>query len=547
MTRSLVSSLLLSTALAFPAVAQEAGPDGTPLAEEQVFTYRELDDIKSFDPQISTDVSGSKILRDLFEGLYNDDIDGNQVPGMATDHELSEDGKTYTFNLREANWSNGEPVMASDFVYSWRRLVDPETASEYAWYMELMGVENASAIVEGEMEPEELGIRAVDDRTLEVTIETPLPYFISMLTHPSTFPVPEAVVEELGDAWTRPGNLVGNGAYTLTEYNPGERVVRERNPEYWNDEETILDRTVTLIINDENQGLTRYLAGELDMTDIPSGQYPRLSEEYPDEAHSFPRSCSYIYWFNQGENGNPALKDERVRKALSYAIDRDIIVERILQGGQYPSYNWAHQATAGFDLPEIDYAGWTQEERNERAKELIAEAGYGPDGEPLTVTIQYNTDESHRKIAVAVSQFWKQTLGVNVELANYEWATHTDRLQDGNYEIARYAWCGDYNEASTYLDLMTSYSDHNVSGWTDETYDELMSESKTMQDPNPNYTEAEQILADNMPFAPIYQYTGVLMVDPQVRNYPFDNLMQNWYSKDLYIAAEDASSSSSAN
>ena len=528
---------LVALLCAAPLVANAADTQGVELAEEQVFTYRLLDDIKSFDPQLNTDVEGSDIMRDLFEGLMNDDAQGNTVPGAATEYTLSDDKLTYTFKLRDANWSNGQPVTANDFVYAWRRLADPATASEYAWYMELMGVKNAEAIVAGENPPEELGVRAVDDETFEVMLDNALPYFPAMTTHASTFPVLQSVIEEHGNKWTRPGNLVGNGAYVLTDYRSGERVVRERNPEYWNDAETVIDKTVALVINDENQALTRYLAGELDRTVIPSGQYPRLSKEYPNQAYSYPRSCSYIYWFNQGEKGPEALKDVRVRKALSYAIDREIIVERILQGGQYESYNFTHQATAGFQLPDIEYASWTQEERDARAVQLMEEAGYGPD-KPLSLVISYNTDESHKKIALAVSQFWKQKLGVQVELKNTEWKIHTTNLQNHDFEVARYAWCGDYNEASTYLDLLTSYSIHNVSGFSSEEYDQLMAESKTMADPSDSYVKAELMLAENMPFAPIYQYTRIDMLNENLRGWPIDNLMQNWYSRELYFAAD---------
>lgn len=532
-----ISVCALSAALAWPATAENHMKDGQKLAEVQEFTYRLLDDIKSFDPQINTDVEGSFVGRDLFEGLMNDDPQGNLVAGAAESYDVSEDKLTYTFHLRDAKWSNGEPVTANDFVYSWRRLVDPATASEYAWYMELMGVKNASAVTKGEVPIEDLGVRAVDDKTFEITIDNALPYFVSMTTHASTFPVPQAVVESLGSNWTKPGNIVGNGAYVLTEYRPGEKVVRERNAMYWNDAETILDKVTALVINDENQALVRYLAGEIHKTEVPAGQFPRLKGEIPGETYSFPRSCSYIYFFNMSENGPEYLKDVRVRKALSYAVNRDIIVERILQGGQYPSYNFTHQATAGFTLPDVDYASWTQEERDAKALELLAEAGYGPDN-PLKVTIQYNTSEGHKKIAIAVQQFWKKTLGIDVEIANYEWKVHTDRMQKGDYEIGRYAWCGDYNEASTYLDLMTSYSGHNNAKWFDDEYDALMRESKTQADPQANYTAAEGLLARDMPFAPIYQYTGVIMVKPEFKGWPFENLMQNTYSREFYITAE---------
>ncbi|WP_299376591.1 peptide ABC transporter substrate-binding protein [uncultured Kiloniella sp.] len=534
MRTKLLLSAALSAMLVFPIVSSAKTINGEKLADEQVFTYRLLDDIKSFDPQINTDIEGSGVIRDLFEGLMNEDAKGELVPGTAEGYSVSEDKLTYTFNLRDAKWSNGEALTAHDFVYAWRRLVDPKTASEYAWYMELMGVKNATKVVKGEISSDQLGVRAVDDKTFEVTLEKAIPYFASMTVHTSTFPVLKSVVEKHGASWTKPENIVGNGAYVLSEYRSGEKVVRERNTNYWNNENTIIDKTVALVINDENQALTRYLAGEVDKTNIPSGQYPRLSKEYPKQAVSNPYSCSYIYWFNVGEKGPESLKDVRVRKALSYAINREVITDRILQGGQYQSYNFAHQKTAGFDLPEIDYAGWTQKERDAKAKALLAEAGYGEDN-PLKLTLNYNTSETHKKVAIGVSQFWKKTLGVDLTLSNNEWKIHTTKQQAGEFEVSRYAWCGDYNEASTYLDLLTSYSGHNVSGYSNPEYDELMAESKTMENPNPNYAKAEKILARDMPFAPIYQYTGAIMLQPTLRGWPVDNLMQTYYSRNLYI------------
>lgn len=536
MMNRLLLTTVLSVGLALPAIAAQVQL-GETLAENQEYTYWLLDAIKSMDPQINTDVEGSGIMRSLFEGLYNEDQTGGLVPGVATDHELSDDKTVYTFHLRDnAKWSNGDPVTAQDFVYAWKRLADPKTASEYAWYMELMQVKNAAKIIAGEAPVDDLGVKAVDDHTFEVTIEAPLPYFPKMLTHSSVFPVNQKVIEANGDKWTEPANLVGNGAYVLKEHILGEKVVMERNPNYWDDANTILTKVTALTINDENAALTRYLAGELDRTQVPAGQYPRLKQEYPNEAVSVPQSCSYIYMFNvDKEKGPAALQDIRVRKALSYAIDRDIVVNNILQGGQAPSYNWTHAATEGFKLPEIDYAKWTQDERTAKAKELLAEAGYGPDN-PLKLTLNYNTSEAHKKIAIAVQQFWKG-VGVELTLNNMEWKVHTDKMQNQDFEVARYAWCGDYNEASTYLDLFTSYSGHNNGKFFSERYDELMKQSKTAADPNPMYTEAEQILAEEMPMAPIYQYTKVEMIKPDMRGMGLNNLMQNWYLKDMYRVA----------
>lgn len=538
MNKTLLLSTLLSASLVFPVLADNHPETGEALSDNQTFTYRILDAIKSMDPQINTDVAGSEVMRSLFEGLMNEGPTGELIPGVATGFELSDDKKTYTFTLRpDSKWSNGDPVTANDFVYAWRRLASPDLASEYAWYMELMQVVNAKEIIAGEKPVEELGVRAVDDHTFEVTLLAPLPYFPQMTTHASVFPVHQSVIEEHGDNWTQPGNLIGNGAYVLKEHILGEKVVMERNPMYWDDANTIIDTAVALTINDENLALTRYLAGELDKTEIPAGQYPRLKAEHPDQAQSSARSCSYIYMFNlDEEKGNEALKDINVRRALSYAVDRDIIVDRVLQGGQRPSYNWTHWATAGFTVPEIDYAGWSQAERLEKATELMAEAGYGPDN-PLELTLNYNTSEAHKKIAIAVQQFWKQ-IGVDLTLNNMEWKVHLDRMQSQDFEMARYAWCGDYNEASTYLDLFTSYSGHNNGRFLNDEYDNLMLQSKTAADPQPLYTQAEQILAAEMPFVPIYHYSAANMFQPDIKGFPFDNVMQTWYVRDLYRVAE---------
>ncbi|MCF7698070.1 peptide ABC transporter substrate-binding protein [Loktanella sp. M215] len=537
--RTFLASTAIAVGLAASAHAASV-PDGVTLADEQTYTFWLLDAIKSMDPQINTDVEGSDILRNLFEGLYNEDGDGNLTPGVALDHTLSDDGLTYTFNLRDtAKWSNGEPVTAQDFVYSWRRLADPATASEYAWYMELMQVENAAAVIAGDMPTDQLGVKAIDDHTLEVKIITPLPYFPQMLVHGSTFPILQSVVEEFGDNWTQPGNLVGNGAYNLTEHQLGERVVMTKNDTYWDAENTVMETLTALTINDNNQALTRYLAGELDRVQIPAGQYPRLKEEYPDQAISTPYNCSYIYMLNVGEKGPEALKDKRVRQAMSFAIDRDVIVDRILQGGQKAAYNWTHWAIADFERPHIAYADdMDQAERIAKAKELMQEAGYGPDN-PLTLRLQYNTDDSHKKIAIAASQMLK-AIGVNAELDNYEWKIHTDRMQNQDFDMARYAWCGDYNEASTYLDLMTSYSGHNNGQWFNDQYDKIMADSKTAADPQPLYKEAEALLADEMPIIPIYHYAKVDMINPVIKGLPQNNVQNTWYGKDLYrVAAEE--------
>ena len=537
--RILAAMLLGATANAGLAFAAGTHPvTGEALAENQVFTYRVLDEHSSVDPQIVEDVSGSDVVRDLFEGLMNQDAQGRLVPGTATGYTVSDDKLTYTFSLRnDAKWSNGDPVVAGDFVYAWKRAVSPALASPYSWFMELMSIENAARIIAGDVPVDELGVSAPDDRTLVVRLSQPLPYFPQMVTHATTFPVNPAVVAAHGADWTKPENIVSNGAYVLTEHIPNERSVRERNPMYWDAENVLLEKTVALVINDENTALTRWLAGELDRTEVPAGQFPRLRKEHPGEAISFPRLCNYYYTFNLSESGPEAFRDVRVRKALALAVDRRIITENILAGGQIEAFTFTPAATANFEVPDVEIASMSQAERDASAKLLLAEAGYGPDN-PLKFEMIYNTSESHKRIAVAMSQMWKQKLGVETTLANMEWKTFLEVRANQDFELARGAWCGDYNEASTFLDLLTSPSGYNDGKYSNTMVDELMTEAKTANDTQAIYTKVEQVIAEEAPIIPIYHYAGVYMLDSDVGGWPINNIEQNWYSKDLYKIAE---------
>jgi oligopeptide transport system substrate-binding protein len=535
--RHLLLSTILTAAIAGGASAATVDP-ADKLSDNQTFAFWLLDATASLDPQLIESVEDSDVARQLFEGLYVESDAGDLVPAGALDYTLSDDKLTYTFHLRPGSkWSNGDPVTAADYVYAWQRLGDPATASSYAWYLELAQIVNASEVIAGEKPPAELGVKALDDLTLEVRLTQPLPYFVKMTVHSALLPVHRATIEAFGTKWTDPGNLVGNGAYVLTEHKPGEKVVVTRNPMYWDDAHTVIQTGTYLTINDNSIALTRYDAGELDTVGIPSGMYPRLAADRPDEAFSAPRACTYYYLLNMdAEKGPAALKDVRVRQALSYAVDRNIITDKILQSGQIPAYTFTPAAMAGFTVPEVDYATWTQADRVVRAKELLAEAGYGPDN-PLKLTLNYNTDEGHKKMAVAVQQFYK-AIGVELTLNNMEWKVHSDIMHERTYDMARSAWCGDYNEASTFLDLFTSSSGFNDVGYANAEYDRLMAESKTMDDPQPNYTAAEKLLAADMPIIPIYHYSASRMLKPDIRGYASHNVFGNWYLKDIYRVAD---------
>ncbi|KZL25983.1 peptide ABC transporter substrate-binding protein [Pseudovibrio sp. WM33] len=532
---SVVGTALLSTSAFAAGVHPETGEK---LADDQTFTYRVLDEHSSVDPAIVEDVSGSELVRNLFEGLYNQDNLGNLVPGVALSHTVSDDNLTYTFKLRDnAKWSDGKPVTAGDFVFGWQRAADPANASPYAWYMELMSLENAEAIIAGDMEVSKLGVKAIDDHTLEVRLTQPLPYFALMTTHATTFPSPKWAVEAHGAEWIKPGNIVSNGAYKLETHVPQETVSMVRNTNYWDNESTIIDKVEALVMNDENVALTRYLAGETDRTEAPAGQFPRLKKEYPDQAVVFPRLCSYYYTFNVSDSGPEEFKDVRVRKALAYAIDRRVITDAVIQGGQFPAYTFTPAVTAGFEVPKVDFADWSQAERDAKAMELLAAAGYTKDN-PLEFDMVYNTSEAHKKIAIAMTQMWKQKLGVKVNMNNMEWKTFLNERGNQNFELARGAWCGDYNEASTFLDLMDSGSGYNDGKFNNAEVDKLLADAKSSTQPQANYTRIEEIMAAEMPVIPIYHYTNTFMMNAQLKNWPIKNAEQNWYAKNLYKVAK---------
>jgi len=537
--KSLAMGFVLATFAASSVLAAGSHPvTGEALADDQTFTYSLLDEFTTADPQMVEDVSGSYFVRDLFEGLMNQDADGNLIPGVATGYTTNEAKDVYTFTLRNnARWSDGNPVTAHDFVYAWRRLADPATGSPYSWFADIMALENVGAVMSGESPPEALGIRALDNHTLEVRLTASLPYFAAMTTHASTFPSPQWTVRTFGDGWTKPGNIVGNGAYVLTEHIPNETATRERNSLYWNNDATIIDKVVTLVINDENTDLTRWQAGETDKGAVPSGQYPRLKAEYPDEAISFPRLCTYYMTFNLSPSGPEAFKDVRVRQALSYALDRSVVTDKILQGGQIQAFTFTPGATAGFEVPAVAFGQMSQDQRNINAKLLMAAAGYGPDN-PLKFEYMYNTSEGHKKIAIAAQQMWKETLGAEATLANQEWKTFLKTRGGQNFDVARGGWCGDYNEASTFLDLMTTPSGYNDGKFSNAEVDELMTSARTMSDATSNYTRVEEIMANEMPIIPVYHYTGVFMLRNNLKGWPFNNVEQNVYSRDLYKVAD---------
>ncbi|WP_318439175.1 ABC transporter substrate-binding protein [Photobacterium leiognathi] len=537
-TQALMMSLGFAVAAtSFSSFAAQV-PADTKLADKQELVRGNGTEPESLDPQKVSGVPESNVIRDLLEGLVNQDSKGNLVPGAAKSWE-TEDYKTWTFHIRDdAKWSNGDPVTAEDFVYTWRRLADPKTASPYASYIQMTTMANAEDIIAGKKAPETLGVEAVDSKTLKVTLDKPVSYFASMLVHTSMKPVNQKVVEMFGDEWTKVGNYVSNGAFKLDTWVVNERIVLARNENYWDNKNTVINQVTFLPIENQVAAMNRFLAGELDMTyEMPNEHFKRLQKEYPQDVKVTPYLCSYYYEFNMTRK---PFDDANVRKALSYAIDRDVLAKFIVGKGETPAYNFTPLATNGLDVEMPEYSKLDQKQRLAKAKELLKAAGYDQNN-PLKFNLLYNTSENHKKIAVAISSMWKKGLGVTAVLENQEWKSYLDAKRQGNFDISRAGWCGDYNEASTFLAIMRSDHSQNYPKYSSAAYDKAIDDAvlaKTDAERAADYKDAEAKLAEDMPIMPIYHYVNARLVNPQLGGYPMENPEDNIYSKDMYFIAK---------
>ncbi len=514
--------------------AQIGGASGTELAERQVLHVGNGAELQSLDPHRSEDVSSSNVHRDIYEGLINEAPNGDLVPGVAASWTVSDDGKTYVFAMRpEARWSNGDPVTAEDFVFSLRRGVDPATVSVYSYI--LTPIRNADEITAGRLAPSELGVRAIDEHTLEITLANATPYFLGLLTHSMTYPVHRGSLETHGDQFTRPGNLVGNGAFKLDEWVVQSHLKVVRNPYYWDNANTKLEEVWFYPTEDQTAELQRFRARELDLTDtIPTAQLGLIRENLADELEIVPYLGSYYYGFNVTR---PPFKDNpKLRRALSLAVNRDIITQQILGAGQQTSYGFV-PPVANYTQQQMPEAAWTQAEREAEAKRLYAEAGYS-ESQPLRTQIMYNTQDDHRRIAVAVASMWKQVLGVEAEILNQEWKVFIDtRNQKKDTQVYRQGWIGDYNDAFTFMELLRSTGGQNDAGYNSPEYDRLVAASQEALDPATRarlLEEAERVLLADMPIMPLYFYVRMHLVQRWVGGFE-PNIMDHHRHKNFFI------------
>lgn len=516
----------------------------TPVSEgnkNQVLHLGNGTEPQDLDPHIVTGVPEDNLIRSMFEGLVSEDpIDLHPVPGMAESWTLSPDKKTYTFKIRKnAKWSNGDPFTAHDFVYSWKRALSPALGGEYA-YM-LFAVKNAENFNKGYVckkmgknkegaeecvtkEPftdfAQVGAKATDDYTFVVTLDNPTPFFLSLLNHYSSYPVHKATVEkfgkmdERGTPWTRPGNIVSNGPFVLKTWELNKVIAVTRNPNYWDAATVKLNEIHFHPVDSQQTEEKMFRAGELHITnEVPLNKIAVYQKDSPEFLRIDPYLGTYFYRVNVTKK---PLNDKRIRHALSLALDRQTLVDKVTKGGQIPAWNFTPPGTAGFTAES------KTEYNVEKAKQLLAEAGF-PGGKGLApIEILYNTSEAHKVIAEAIQQMWKTALGVDVTLSNQDWKVYLNSQKTLNYQVSRAGWIGDYSDPNTFIDMWVTGGGNNQTGFSSKEYDNLLKESQrapTQEARFAIFQKMEKILSDEMPIIPIYTYTRVHLVRPEVKSW----------------------------
>ena len=490
--------------------------------ENQVFHFGNGTEPQGLDPHIVTGVPENHLLTALCEGLtiYNPK-GGSQLPGVAESWDISSDGLIYTFNLnKDAKWSNGDPVTADDFVWSWKRILTASLGSQYPDM--LYYVKNAEKYHLGEIDDfSKVGVKAIDNKTLEVELRSPTSFFIKLLHHYSTYPVHKDTVLKFGPIddrygeWTRPGNFVCNGPFQLKSWELNKKIVVERNPYYWDADVVKLNEMHFYPVQNESTEDRMFRAGQLHVTNVvPLEKCPVYIEENNPNLRIEPYMGTYFYRTNTTID---ALKDKRVRKALAFAINRKQVVERVSKCGQQPAYSFTPPGSDGY------YPDTSIPFNPDLAKQLLSEAGY-PNGDGFPkLEILFNTQEGHRKIALAIQQMWQENLGIQVELVNQDWKVYLSRERVGDFQISRAGWIGDYEDPNTFLDTLRPNRGNNKTGWENQKYDDLLSLANRTIDRDKRYeilNEAEKLLIDEMPIIPIYTY---------VRQYQLSNDVKGWY------------------
>ncbi|MGI9256874.1 MAG: peptide ABC transporter substrate-binding protein [Salinispira sp.] len=501
-----------------------AGGDAESSASEMVLNWNLSADPKTLDPGLAGATDDGDIIANTFEGLIRE-RSGIVEPGIAESWEISPDGQTVTFNLRRSQWSDGSNLTADDFVYSWKRAIDPATASEYNWIWEYTNVVNAADATSGSVSPDSVGVRAIDDYTLEVKLVAPTPYIISLTSFYHFMPVKRSAVEAGPEgAWAKDPELyVSNGPFVLTSYTIGDGLTLEKNPNFWNASDVSIDMINVKFIDESSTAYTAYEAGEFDfLNDVPPAEIPRLVAENP-EFYIFPLLGTYYYNFNMDL---PRWQDPLVRRALTLSIDREQIVE-VLARGNVPAPGFVppgFRDNDGRDFFETagNYGIMTDNSQFAEARRLLAEAGY-PNGEGFPkFTLIYNTSDGHKLVAEIIQEAWKTNLGIEIDLENQEWAVFQETRRQGDYELSRGGWITDFLDPSGLLAIFEVDNNYNDPNFDNSAFNAAMKRAREATSNADHFNalyEAQEILMTELPVIPVYHYTDYMLSSPQVKGW----------------------------
>jgi oligopeptide transport system substrate-binding protein len=490
----------------------------------------------SIDPQRARTESAMHILRDLYEGLTEIGPDGAPVPAAAESWTMSPDGLEYTFHLRDGlRWSNGDAVVAEDFVAGLRRLVAPATASQYAQMLE--PVVDADAIVKGQKPPEALGVSAPDDSTLILRLTSPTPYLLGLVSHPSTFPVHRPSLTEFGNEFARPGRLVSNGAYALSDWIIGSHMTATRNRKYWNDAATTIDAVRFVHTTDSAAEFRLYRADQLDFTSgVPAPEYPWIKANLLSELRLSPQLTTYYYGFNLSRP--PFMNNPRLRRALSLVIDRERLTSAVTGFGEAPAYGWVARGVSNYTPQTFDYAKAPYADRVREAQALYSASGYSAE-RPLRIELRYNSGEAHNRLAVAIAAMWKEALGVETTLYAEEFRALLQTIHARKEtQVFRSSWVGDYDDAYSFAQVLQSGFGINLTGYSNPRYDELLAAAVRQPDTARRRAlleNAERVMLADHPLLPIYFYVNKHLVKPRVVGWT-ENVRNVQYSKRLSLA-----------
>jgi oligopeptide transport system substrate-binding protein len=523
--------LALGALLALPAPAAII-PPGVQLNPTQTLVRNNGSEAESLDPAVAETVGANNITRDLFEGLTANDGDGKIVPGVAESWKQT-NATTWVFKLRQnAKWSNGDPVTAQDCVYGIRRFLDPKTASKYAATYGVFLL-NGMDIAAGKKPPTEVGVKALDKYTVEIKTPFPVTFLPQVLSNNNLGPLHQASVEKFGREWTRPGNMVSNGAYVLKEWLVNSRVVLEKNPNYWDAKNVQLTRVTYLPIEDGNVDVKLYESGQNEWVyQLPPGTYEKYKQQFPKEVRNAPMLGLRYYTL---QTQSPAFKDVRVRKALSMVIDRDILAQRITADGQMPLYGLIVKGMEGAEMAEYEWAHWPMAKKVEEAKKLLAQAGVKPG---TKYTFSYNTSDYHKKMAIFAQSEWKTKLGLAIEMEAMEFKVLVKKRHDGAFEIARDGFIADYNDATNFLALVRCDSDQNLNRNCNRKAEEMIVQGEHSDEAASRkqlLTQATKLIMDDYPMIPLLQYSLPRLVKSYVGGYSLKNAQDRYRSKDIYI------------